>query len=157
VTTDLEIRAQRYDSPGAIELVAELQLEYVERYGGPDETEVDPDEFDPPHGGFLVVYQSGAPIACGGFRRLDDHAAEVKRMFVRSAWRKEGIARFLLGELERAIESAGYREIRLMTGREQPEAIELYATSGYHLSETRFGIYADEDNARFFTKRLDTE
>jgi GNAT superfamily N-acetyltransferase len=157
VTTGLEIRAQRYDSSAATRLVAELQLEYVERYGGPDETEVDPHEFDPPHGGFLVVYTSGAPIACGGFRRFDHHAAEVKRMFVRSGWRRQGIAKLLLRELEESIASAGYREIRLMTGREQSEAIQLYANSGYHLSETRFGIYRDEANARFFSKSLGSE
>jgi GNAT superfamily N-acetyltransferase len=157
MTADLDIRAERYDSPVARRLIGELQSEYVERYGGPDATEVDPEEFAPPGGGFLVAYLCGQPIGCGGFRRFDDQTAEVKRMFVLSGWRRQGLARELLKALESAIVVAGYRNVRLMTGGEQPEAIRLYQTSGYRVTADGYGIYKDEAGARFFSKALISE
>src|SRR6185436_20517753 len=45
----------RYDSVDAQLLIGELQIESYERYGGPDETPVDPDEFAHPDGVFFVA------------------------------------------------------------------------------------------------------
>ena len=36
----------------------------------------------PPDGVFLVAYERGLPVACGGLKRLDDQTAEIKRMCV---------------------------------------------------------------------------
>ena len=48
-------------------LIDEVQAEYVVRYGGRDESPVDPLMFDPPHGTFLVGYLDAVPV---GHRRL---------------------------------------------------------------------------------------
>ena len=40
-----ELRSESYDSPTARALTEMVQQEYVERYGGPDETVIDPAEF----------------------------------------------------------------------------------------------------------------
>ena len=53
--------------PDADLLVEEVQEEYVVRYGGRDETPIDPTYFDAPAGAFFVGYLDGAP---GGHRRL---------------------------------------------------------------------------------------
>jgi hypothetical protein len=50
----LEFRPARYDDELAADLVEQVQEEYVRRYGGRDGAPMDPDEFSPPHGLFLV-------------------------------------------------------------------------------------------------------
>src|SRR5204863_1147940 len=49
------LRALPYDDPVAQYLVEQVQLEYVDRYGGRDGAVVDPAEFVPPRGLFLVA------------------------------------------------------------------------------------------------------
>ncbi len=67
----LELRPATYDHPDAALLVAAVQREYVERYGGEDATPVDPAEFAPPLGYFTIGYVEGDPVACGGWRVRD--------------------------------------------------------------------------------------
>ena len=75
-----------YDSELVQRLVAQIQAEYVVRYGGPDRTPVDPTEFTADRGGtFLMGLVGDEPAACGGLRRHDAATAEVKRMFVAEA------------------------------------------------------------------------
>src|SRR5262245_39971884 len=61
----VEIRTVAYDHPDACLLIDEVQQEYVVRYGGVDGTLVDPAEFSPPTGLFLVGYLDGDPVTCG--------------------------------------------------------------------------------------------
>ena len=42
-----------YDDPRVQRLVEAVQAEYVERYGGPDETPMDTAYFSPPQGRFV--------------------------------------------------------------------------------------------------------
>src|SRR5687767_10818525 len=80
-------RALPYDDPLAQYLVGEVQQEYVQRYGGPDEAVVDPAEFLPPQGLFLVAEVDGEPAGCGAWRSLPDGAAEIKRVYVAPGFR----------------------------------------------------------------------
>ncbi|MBB4682124.1 GNAT family N-acetyltransferase [Crossiella cryophila] len=156
----MELRTLAYDHPDAKALIAEVQQEYVVRYGDEDITPVTPAEFAPPRGLFLVGYLDGVPMICGGWRAHDsdepgfaDGDAELKRMFVVQAARGRGLARVLLAELERTALAAGRRRMVLETGTEQPEAIALYSSSGY-APIAKFGVYAGYDNSRCFGKRI---
>lgn len=139
----------RYDHPDAVLLTEQVQQEYVERYGGPDETAVDADHFDAPHGEFVVGYLDGAPVATGGWRGRDascegfeDGDAELKRMYVVPRARGLGLARRVLAELEAGAAAAGRTRMVLETGTMQPEAISLYTSCGY-TPVTKFGHYKD--------------
>jgi GNAT superfamily N-acetyltransferase len=150
---DVDIRVEPYTSPAAQALIAEVQQEYVRRYGGGDTTPVDPAEFSAPGGAFLVAYVDGVPLACGGWR-VNGGDAEIKRMYVVPAGRGRGLARRILAGLEASARAAGITRMILETGTKQPEAITLYTSSGY----TRipgFGIYAAEPDCRCFAKELD--
>ena len=149
----LVIEEVAFDSALAQALVAEVQQEYVVRYGGPDQTPVDPLQFAAPYGTFFVATVDGEPIGCGGLRRHDDQVVEVKRMFVRTAHRRRGHARALLRALEDRARTSGYRRVILETGLAQPEAIALYTSSGYAPIDG-FGHYKDQPLSRSFAKDL---
>jgi GNAT superfamily N-acetyltransferase len=151
---DFTVRALAYTDPVVRALEAELQQEYVERYGGVDETPIDPAQFAPPDGLFLVGFVGAEPVASGGFRRHDDDAAEIKRMYVVEDRRGVGYARRLLAELETRVAFAGYRRIVLETGLRQPEAIALYESSGYRPIPD-FGFHAGMKLVRSFGRELE--
>jgi GNAT superfamily N-acetyltransferase len=137
----IRIRPVRYDDPDAAALIEEVQQEYVIRYGGRDGSPVDPAEFTPPGGLFLVGYADGQGVACGGWRSHGTDA-ELKRMYVRHDARRGGLARELLAELERTAAAAGHHRMILETGSKQPEAVALYRSAGY-ADIPAFGYYAD--------------
>ena len=83
---------------------------------------------------WLVLYEDGEPVGCGGLR-----GDEIKRMFVTSSARGRGHGRRLLAELEAIAAQAGHRRIRLLTTEALVEARALYAASGY-TETSRFPI-----------------
>jgi GNAT superfamily N-acetyltransferase len=149
----VEIRVVAYDHPHSVALIDELQQEYVVRYGGQDGTPVDPSEFAPPLGLFLVGYRAGVPVACGGWRAHGNGVVEIKRMYVVSPARGQGLARAMLAELELTAKRAGHRRIVLETGQKQPEALALYRSSGF-TEVPRFGYYAEAELAVHLGKSL---
>lgn len=156
----LELRVTPYDDSVAAALVETLQQVYVARYGGGDSTPVTAAEFAPPQGLFLVGRLDGVAMSCGGWRLVPAEAgppseplAEIKRMYVAEGYRRHGLSRVVLAELEATARAAGIRRIRLETGHMQPEAIRLYETSGYHRI-ARFGVHCDSDGSTCFGKGL---
>ncbi len=157
----VEMRVTGYGHPDAQLLAAEVQQEYVVRYGEGDLTALHPDHFEPPSGLFLIAYLDGEPVACGGWRAktagpfgVRDGDAELKRMFVRPAARGRGLARAVLRRLEQAAAEAGRTRFILETGTEQPEAIALYASEGYAAIE-KFGLYREHEQSICLGKEFD--
>ena len=158
--TSLRIERVPYGHDDAVRLVGEVQQVYVERYGGVDETPLDPGMFLPPLGTFLVGYLGDRAVASGAWRRRDDvqrlgstRAAEVKRMYVAPDARGAGHARAVLARLEETARECGAEVAILETGTKQPEAIALYESSGYEEVE-KFGFYCHAPESRCFAKRL---
>lgn len=156
----MRIEIVDYDHPDSRVLIDSLQQEYVERYGEEDLTPVDPAEFRPPRGLFLLGYLDGRPVVSGGWRSQDsdepgfqDGDAELKRMFVVPGARGAGLARRMLAELERTAAEAGRKRMVLETGVRQPEAIGLYTSAGY-VEIDKFGVYQDDPLSRCFGKEL---
>jgi GNAT superfamily N-acetyltransferase len=149
----MRIEPVRLDDPAALELIEQIQGEYVIRYGGRDDAPIDVAEFLPPKGLFLVATIDGVPAGCGGWRNLGDGRAEIKRMFTVAGYRNRGVARAVLAELERTAAAAGIVELVLETGTVQPEAIALYESSSYRPIEG-FGYYAGRPLSRSFGKRV---
>jgi GNAT superfamily N-acetyltransferase len=149
----VRLRTVPYDHPVAQELIARVQQEYVVRYGGPDAAVVDPAEFAPPAGLFLVAEIDGVPAGCGGWRVLSPGVVEVKRVYVDPAFRRRGLAAVLMAALEETAAEAGSGEMVLNTGPSQPEALALYAGQGYR-PVSGFGVYACVEGAIFLGKDL---
>lgn len=147
------LRAVAYDDPVAHYLVERVQEEYVVRYGGRDGAVVEPADFLPPRGTFLVAEVDGVPAACGAWRVHGDGVVEIKRVYVEPAFRRRGLAQLIMGALEDSAARAGHRSVLLNTGLRQPEALELYARLGYR-DVPGYGIYATSPDARFLGKDL---
>lgn len=130
-SVELTIHQRRYTDPDVVALVELVQAEYVVRYGGPDETPVDPAQFDPPTGVFVVGLVGSTPVACGGWRAYGEDTVELKRMFVVDSARRRGYAARILAELEQLAAAAGNAGVVLETGTAQPEAIAMYRREGY--------------------------
>ena len=148
-----------YGHPDALALIDAVQQEYVARYGGPDETPLDPLMFEPPAGSFFVGYAEGAAVASGAWRRSGVTAcgtgetAEVKRMYVAPPARGRGLGRAMLAHLEADAAAYGFEAMVLETGLRQPEAIGLYVAAGYTPVEP-FGYYRDAPLSRCYGRRL---
>ncbi|MET1037087.1 MAG: GNAT family N-acetyltransferase [Aeromicrobium sp.] len=134
-----------------------MQQEYARRYGGEgDISPIDLHQFDPPRGHFVMIYVDDVPAAMGGWRRggpAGETDAEIKRMYVRPAFTRRGLARAVLNELERSAAAVGITRLVLETGTAQPEAIALYLSSGY-VEVPAFGFYADYDDSVHLAKLL---
>ncbi|MBJ8926263.1 GNAT family N-acetyltransferase [Citrobacter sp. FDAARGOS_156] len=127
----------RVVSPEAIELLPILSGlfgEYAARYGDyfSRDAEVELTEwYLAPLGIFVVLERNGEIIATGAYKPYDKDTAEIKRIWTKSNLRKQGLAAYVVQELERRALLAGYSRIYLTTGFRQPEAVRLYLSQGY--------------------------
>jgi GNAT superfamily N-acetyltransferase len=154
--TAIEIRPTRFDDPVARRIVGDALADLAARYGGSgDDTPVDPAEFDPPAGGFVVARIDGVPAGCGGWRTRPDDAgaAEIKRMYTVPAYRGRGVASAVLRAIEESARAAGRTRLVLETGRRQPEAIALYEKAGFERIPN-FGHYRDYPDCVSFGRLL---
>jgi GNAT superfamily N-acetyltransferase len=136
----LEVRHEPPDGAAARALYAEYMALVRERLPGFEPTEdifATEGAFRGPGAAWIVMYEDGAPVACGGLRTLAPGTGEIKRMFVRADARRRGLGRRLLAELETLARGAGHRRVRLLTTDVLTEALDLYRSAGYTLASTR--------------------
>jgi ribosomal protein S18 acetylase RimI-like enzyme len=94
-----------------------------------------PGEYVAPGGALLVAFVQGEPAGCGALRALPDvdypNACEMKRLFVRSAFRRSGLGRQLAQRLMDLATQAGYDHMLLDTLDTMETAREMYASLGF--------------------------
>lgn len=128
------VREEALDGESPRQLLAAFVAEITALYpawtatSGPS---AEPEDFRPPAGTFVVVYVGGEPVACGGLKRLNSAAAEIKRVYVRPDVRRRGFGARVIDELEAFARRQGYAVVRLDTGADQPDALRLFAGAGY--------------------------
>ena len=129
----VEVRRVAGTEPAARELVAAMFAEVSEMYesGLAEAPSAHPEELSHPGGGFVLLMDDGRPVAGGGLKRIDDHACEIKRMYVVPDARGRGLGGELLAALEALARDLGYVVARLDTGARQPRAQRLYERAGY--------------------------
>jgi GNAT superfamily N-acetyltransferase len=147
--SDFTIRSP--DSPAEWELAADLVKEYVDQLGldlalqsyrgeSPDFST----HYAAPHGSFLLAFVGEALAGCCAIRPLfeavDANACEMKRLYVRPAFRRFGLGRLLVESAFEGARRLGYASVLLDTLDEMEAARNLYADLGfeevppYHLS-----------------------
>jgi ribosomal protein S18 acetylase RimI-like enzyme len=135
----VEVRAT---TPADVPTVRELFTEYATGLGidlafqAFDEERAQlPGRYAPPTGRLLLAWDGESVAGCIALRELDDHRCEMKRLYVRPAYRGTGLGRVLA---VRAIEEAtaiGYAGVYLDTLPSMAAAIELYKSLGFVPSE----------------------
>jgi GNAT superfamily N-acetyltransferase len=149
----IEPRRIPADHPDALALVQAMVDGLTVLYGPADPARptpsATPEDFSPPGGAFVVLYEDERAVAGGGVKRLYEDTGEIKRMFVVPDRRGNGLARRLLAELEAAARDLGYARVRLDTGAEQPHAQALYRSAGY----TEIPDYNDNSYATYWGEK----
>lgn len=122
----------------AIPVARELFVEYAEQLGVDlcfqnfaEELATLPGAYAPPRGGVWLARVDGHDAGCVALRPLDAQAAELKRMYVRRAWRGRGLGRRLGETAIGFARAAGYRAVCLDTLSGMKEALALYRSFGF--------------------------
>ena len=108
----------------------------------------------PPRGVYLLACRAGTPIGMAALQPIDATAAEIRRMYVLKPFRRIGVARMLLIELERWARQFDYSIMRLETGERQLPAMRLYEACGFERIAA-FGPYTDDPTSICYEKALD--
>lgn len=142
------------DTPGHVEIVRALFREYAEAIGADLEYQgfsaelaALPDPYVPPNGALLIAQVGDEVAGCVGLRPIGDGVGEMKRLYVRPAYRKLGLGQQLVQAVIDAARRGGARELRLDTLASMTSAQALYCRLGFaeippyntaHLPGTRF-------------------
>ena len=94
-----------------------------------------PGDYAAPGGALLLAFVDGALAGCGAVRALADadyaNACEMKRLYVRAAFRRYGLGRLLTQRLMDCARTAGYSVLLLDTLDDMEAARGLYTTLGF--------------------------
>jgi ribosomal protein S18 acetylase RimI-like enzyme len=90
-----------------------------------------PRPYVPPDGRLLLALHDVDVAGCAGLRALGDGIGELKRLYVRPAFRGRGIARRLAAMLLEDAREIGYRAVRLDTLATMTAARALYQALGF--------------------------
>ena len=101
----------------------------------------------------IVLYENDIPIACGAIREWADGVMELKRMFVQPNSRRKGYAKMVVANLEKWTVELGFHKCILETGKNQPEAIELYQKIGFEITPN-YGQYTNVENSVCMQKTM---
>ena len=137
-----DIRLQPPDSPEALDATRALFREYAAGLGVDlcfqnfeAELATLPGDYAAPQGALLLAWVDGELAGCGAFRPLADvdyaNACEMKRLYVRRAFRRFGLGRLLAQALIDGAVQAGYSAMLLDTLDDMEAARGLYATLGF--------------------------
>lgn len=155
---------QIVDGERYVEDFAELVREYVsveigDRRGfdvsfQDPETEIVqlPGKYARPTGAMFVAEVDGVPAGCVAYRRVRDDACEMKRLYVRPAFRGRHVANELLHAFYDSARATGYHMVYLDTDASMTEAISLYQHLGFTPCEAYYNNPLP--TARYFSVRI---
>ncbi len=82
-------------------------------------------------GRLYLALADGKPAGCIALHPLDEVRCEMKRLYVRPAYRRSGLGRQLAELILRDAEEAGFREILLDTLPQLEAALKMYRDLGF--------------------------
>lgn len=135
-------------------MIRELDRYMIALYPAESNHLADLDALTRPNVRFFAAAADHEYLGCGAIMIHGVDYAEIKRVFVSPAARGLGLGKRILETLEAAARREGLRSLRLETGISQPEALRLFAASGFSRCGA-FGDYPHDDPySVFMEKRL---
>ena len=152
----LSISIERVDPRNAAvtALIRELDAYMGGLYPAESNHLVDVETLAKPDVHFFAVMVDGNYRGCGAIMLQAEGYAEVKRIFVSPKARGLGLGRRIIAQLEAATREAGLTLMRLETGTLQPEALSLFAATGFARCGPFGGYPTDDPYSIFMEKRL---
>ena len=114
---------------------------------------LDEDDVAPGDGAFFMADLDDVPRACGAYRRIGPHTAEVKRMWADPELRGAKLGAAVLDTVEAAAIADGFTELKLETGEHLTAAVSLYRKFGFEQCEP-WGEYIDSPHSFCMSKTL---
>lgn len=99
----------------------------------------------------VIAYEADKAVGCGAIKEYEEGIMEIKRMFVPTEKRGNGIAGKILAELQIWAKELGYRKCVLETGNKMVEAIGLYKKNNFEIIPN-YGQYANVESSICFEK-----
>jgi ribosomal protein S18 acetylase RimI-like enzyme len=91
-----------------------------------------PGAYASPSGRLLLAHDSAAAAGCVGLRKLESGICEMKRLYVRPAYRGNGLGKLLVDRVIAEARAIGYERMRLDTIASSMQlAIEMYRRAGF--------------------------
>ncbi len=90
-----------------------------------------PGRYASPTGGLLLAWADSQAAGCVALRALEEGACEMKRLFVRPAYRGQGLGRILAMQMVKDATALGYAVMRLDTLDTLDKAMQLYTALGF--------------------------
>jgi GNAT superfamily N-acetyltransferase len=147
------ITRERPDSADAIALIAELEAHLEPLYPLESRHGYSVEKLIAQAVAFFVLRADDTPAGCGGVQLFGTAFGELKRMYVRPAFRGSGFGEMLLNHLADYARANGVGLLRLETGIHQAAAIRLYERAGFQRIPP-FGAYVEDPLSLFFEKRI---
>jgi ribosomal protein S18 acetylase RimI-like enzyme len=94
-----------------------------------------PGEYAPPAGRLYLCLADGLVAGCVALRKIDEQKCELKRMYIRPAYRGQHLGRLLAERVIQEAQTIGYQAMRLDTLPAMTEAIALYQSLGFRPTE----------------------
>ncbi|WP_315783328.1 GNAT family N-acetyltransferase [Bradyrhizobium sp. SZCCHNPS1003] len=151
--TDITIAIEDARQADVADLIAEANAYLRTLYPAESNHPVDAHALSVPGAAFFAARRDGTLLGSIALRLIGPGHAEIKRLFVRETARGCGLGRRLLMTLEDEAQGRGLGRVSLEVGIRQPQAIQLYRSSGYQDCGP-FGIYRLDPLSLFMTKRL---
>ncbi|MFL6564948.1 MAG: GNAT family N-acetyltransferase [Burkholderiales bacterium] len=148
-------RLREASAPGDVDAVRSLFAEYARSVDEPCCFAGFERELAELPRGFRALYiadDDGVAAGCVGLREVDRGTVEMKRLYVRSAWRGRGLGRALAQAAIEAARSAGYARIVLDSLPKMHEARALYRSLDFR--ETAPYLAQPTPGADCFERRL---
>jgi putative acetyltransferase len=147
------ITEERPDTPDARALIEELEAHLDPLYPRESRHGFSVEKLLRERVAFFVTRDDEQAAGCGGVFLVGHEYAEIKRMYVRPAFRGRGLGGLMLDHLIAHARAQGLTVIRLETGIHQHEAIALYQRHGFRRIAP-FGPYRDDPLSRYYEKVL---